>query len=161
MNVILEVLVVLVLLLIFIQDMRFRAIHIVLPILLACIGSYLFYKKNLTTDILFYNLLFLGITFFGLYTYLFIKRRKFTNPLAFIGIGDFLYFIAVIPYFSMTNYILYFTTGMVFSIIVFMFIKSKVKTNLVPLAGLLALYMLLLKGLFYLCSLSFFETKII
>ena len=161
MDIFLETLIIALLLLVFIQDMRLRAIHIALPLVIALVGLYLFFQNGFDEEILLYSTLFLATTFFGLYLYLVVKNRKLISPFKTIGKGDFLFFIAVIPYFSTTNYMLYFITGMLFSIIAFLFIKTISKTDLVPLAGLLAFYMLLLKGIFYMADLNFFETKLI
>ena len=161
MDIAMELLLIGLLLLVFIQDMKFRAIHIALPVVISILGLYVFIENNFDKSILFYNGLFLVITLLGLYLYLSVKNRKLTNPFNSIGKGDILFFVAIIPYFSTANYILYFITGMLFSILMFFIIKLKTRTNLVPLAGLLAFYMILLKGVFYAVDLNFFETKLI
>lgn len=121
----------------------------------------MFYKSGNDSIVLLHTLSFLVITILGLYLYLVLKHRKLINPFLSVGKGDFLFFIAVIPYFSTPNYILYFITGMLFSIFSFLIIKITAKTNLVPLAGLLALYMIILKGIFYFAQLDFIKTKLI
>lgn len=78
-----------------------------------------------------------------------------------MGLGDILFFIAVIPFFSTHNFVLFFITGMIFSIVGFLIIKIFTETNLVPLAGLLALYMILLKVGSYLSGFDVFYSKII
>lgn len=160
MAIFLNTLLLVLLFLIFLQDLKFRAIHIMLPVLIFIVGLYVFYQSNYDSSILLQNILFLVITFFGLYLYLVIKHKKLINPFHLVGIGDFLFFVAIIPYFSTANYILYFITGMLFSILSFLIIKLTSKTNLVPLAGLLALYMIILKGVFYFYQLDFIKTKL-
>lgn len=76
-----------------------------------------------------------------------------------MGLGDVLFFVAVIPFFSSYNYILFFITGMLFSILGFLVIKLVVKTDLVPLAGLLALYLILLKVGSYISGFDVFFTN--
>ncbi len=161
MVVFLEVVLWVLFLLIFYQDMIKRAIHIVLPLLIILIGLILFFERSYPIIILWHNFLFLLVTCLGLYVYLSLKERKFVNLFKSIGKGDFLFFLAVIPYFSTINYILYFITGMLFSIFAFLVIKMISKTNLVPLAGLLAIYMLILKCIVYITDLDFFEAKLV
>ncbi|UZO80686.1 hypothetical protein NBT05_17305 [Aquimarina sp. ERC-38] len=145
MNVVFQALVVIVLAIITWQDFKMRAIHIGLPIALGIIGILNFYKKGYHTSILLYNIIFLGLTFTGLYMYMMIKNKKWNYNLSeVIGLGDILFFMSVLPYFSTYNYILFFITGMVFSILGFLLLKFLVQTELVPLAGLLAIYMMLL-----------------
>jgi len=65
------------------------------------------------------------------------------NPInTVIGIGDIVFFIAIIPLFFSTTYILFFITGMLFSIACH-FIFNKRKELHVPLAGYLSIYLLL------------------
>ncbi len=146
---------------VFVQDMKYRAIHIGLPLALALLGVAVFVYNKYPLLVLWHNLLFLIITFVGLYAYISLKERKFSNPFKSIGLGDFLFFVAVMPYFSTPNFILYFVSGMLFSIIVFLVIKSITKSNLVPLAGLLAIYMMLIRCVGYYVDLNFFEAKLI
>lgn len=160
MHLFLNTFIVVFLFLVFLQDIKYRAIHVGLPLLIFLIGFYLFYIDGNESIIILKTLAFLLITFFGLYVYLFLKYKRLINPFKSIGLGDFLFFIAVIPYFSTLNYILYFVSGMIFSIFSFLIIKSISKTELVPLAGLLALYMIFLKVIFYIAQLDFIKTKL-
>ncbi|NHF58997.1 hypothetical protein FK220_006580 [Flavobacteriaceae bacterium TP-CH-4] len=161
MEIFLEAVLFVLLLLVFFQDMKHRTIHVALPFTIAIIGVIFFFKKSYPMLILWYNFLFLLLTCIGLYLYLSLKERKLVNPFKSIGKGDFLFFLAVIPYFSTSNYILYFITGMFFSIIAFLVIKTITKTNLVPLAGLLAFYMIVLKCIVYVTDLDFLEAELI
>jgi len=131
---------------VFFQDLKMRAIHILLPLFILVLGIVSFFRGGYDPMIIVYSSLFLCLTFTGLYLYLSAKHKKFTNPFKEnMGVGDVLFFIAVLPFFSTYNYILFFVTGMLFSIIGFLIIKLFSKTDLVPLAGLLALYFILLK----------------
>ena len=157
MPVFLEILVILSLALIVIQDLKYRAIHIVLPILLFAIGMFQYFSKGLAVQILLWNLGFLAITLLGAYSYMALKNKKFTNPLVTaIGLGDILYFVAISPYFLTVNYMLYFVTGLLFSILCFFVIQLFKKNNLVPLAGFLALYMLLIKTVSWITEYNYF-----
>nr|WP_299384808.1 hypothetical protein [Allomuricauda sp.] len=158
-NLVFEIILISVLLLTFVQDVRHRAIHILLPLAIAVIGLYFFYEGEQIYMTLVHNFFFLLCIFVGLYLYLLAKYRSKISLLTSIGLGDILFFIAVIPYFSTTNYILFFSTGMLFSILVFTIIKIVSKSELVPLAGLLALYMVLLKGVSHWMDLNFYNNN--
>ena len=161
MNILLETILIVLLLLVFIQDMKYRAIHVLLPLGIIIIGFVFFLRETYAIVFLWHNFLFLILTCAGLYVYLLLKFKEFVNPFKSIGLGDFLFFIAVLPYFSTSNYILYFITGMFFSIFSFLIIKTIKKTNLVPLAGLLALYMCILRLVVYVTNFDFYKTKFI
>ncbi|WP_299242526.1 hypothetical protein [uncultured Aquimarina sp.] len=160
MDTVIQITLILLLSLVFIQDLKLRAIHILLPIFILIIGLIPYFKNEYSIIGLLYSLIFLIITFGGLYLYLSVKNKKLTNPFKKnMGLGDVLFFIAVIPFFSSYNYILFFITGMLFSILGFLVIKLIVKTDLVPLAGLLALYLILLKIGSYISGFDVFFTN--
>lgn len=161
MDIFLETFLIILLFAVFFQDLKLRVIHITLPISIAVLGIVFFLNDSYAVLILWYNTLFLVLTFFGLYIYLSVKHLRLVNPFKSIGLGDFLFFLAVIPYFSTANYILYFVSGMLFSILSFLILQRITKTNLVPLAGLLALYMAILRCISYVADLDFFETELI
>ncbi|QKX04201.1 hypothetical protein HN014_04515 [Aquimarina sp. TRL1] len=137
-----EVGVLVLLALIFWQDYRHRAIHIALPIGIFVLGAYQFYLRGYEVKMAGYSLLFLLLTLGGGYLYIRIRNTAATDLLEMIGLGDILFLAAVIPFFSPSNFILFFISGLLFSIVVFTAIPTLRKTALVPLAGLLALYML-------------------
>jgi hypothetical protein len=157
MNIFIEAILIALLLLVFFQDLKLRTIHIVLPILIAILGIVILFARPYPLIVLLYNSVFLVITLGGLYLYLLIKQRKPVNPFKSIGLGDILFFFSIVPYFSNTNYILFFISGMLFSIFSFLIMKIVSKTNLVPLAGLLALYMVFLRFISYFTAFDFFE----
>jgi len=157
MKIFIEAILIVLLLLVFFQDLKFRAIHIVLPILIAILGIVILFARPYPFIVILYNSIFLVITLGGLYLYLLIKQRKPVNPFKSIGLGDILFFFAVVPYLSNTNYILFFISGMLFSIVSFLIMKIVSKTNLVPLAGLLALYMVFLRFISYFTVFDFYE----
>lgn len=163
MSIFLEITLIVVLMFVFIQDLKHRAIHVSLPILIGTIGFYSFFFESRNPNIIWYNFVFLILTFSFLFIYLTLKNKKLINPLNSIGLGDILFFIAVVPFFSTTNYILYFITGMVFSALLFILIKNfnKNQNMLVPLAGLLALYMILIKFIFFMTDFNLYETQLI
>ena len=82
---------------------------------------------------------FLVLIMVGLFAYVSFKSKRLVNPIdSSIGLGDIVFFIAVIPLFFSTSYVIFFTTGMILSILGHLFFnKRKVnfakihKTNIV------------------------------
>lgn len=157
-----QIVLILLLAFVFFQDLKWRAIHVLLPVLILIVGGVIYSQSGYPWQELLFSSLFLLITLGGLCIYLFIRNKSFKRPFRnTLGLGDVLFFVAVLPLFSMHNYILFFITGMLFSIIGFMVIQIFRKTELVPLAGLLALYLVLLRILSYSTNFDFFYHKII
>lgn len=140
---------------IFYQDLKYRQIHVLLPILIFGLGLFVYIFNQHSYTYIIQSLLFLCVTLLSGYLYIVAKNKKVINPFkSIIGIGDIFFFIATLPFFITENYILYFITGMIFSLISFLILKTFYKKiNTVPLAGLLALYFIVLK----VCSLFFDE----
>lgn len=93
MDIFLETFLIVLLFAIFFQDLKLRAIHVLLPIFIAILGIVLFLNTSYPPLVLLYNTLFLVLTFFGLYLYLSAKQRRLINPFKSIGLGDFLFFL--------------------------------------------------------------------
>lgn len=132
------------LLLIFWQDIKFRHIHVVLPIL-TLMSSYFIVKSEFI--IIGINLFFLLITLGVLTLYMSFKNNKFLNPFQnYFGLGDLLFYIAITPLFFLYNYILFFVISMLFAIIIQKLFQKFIKHDSVPLAGLSALLLLFIIG---------------
>lgn len=144
MDVFLKIALLSLLVIVVVQDIRHRAIHFLLPIVLFVVGMLRFYLLELNYVELSINTLFLGLLMMGLFLYVSLKSRQLVNPInTFIGIGDIVFFVAIIPLFYSTPYILFFSTGMVFSILTHL-LFTKDKERHVPLAGYLSIYLVLL-----------------
>ncbi|WP_143273623.1 hypothetical protein [Aquimarina sp. MAR_2010_214] len=90
------------------------------------------------------SLLFIGINFISIVAYFSIKKSKFQNPFKqHVGIGDLVFLIAVIPLFSFRNYMLFFISGMILSLVLYMIFQNKSKQKTIPLAGYLSLYIII------------------
>ncbi|WP_132066168.1 hypothetical protein [Aquimarina spinulae] len=124
------------------QDVRYRHIHIGLPILVFVVSMYM----NKDIIVLFdglKSLAFIGINFLSIVTYFSIKKSKFQNPFKeYIGIGDLVFLIAVIPLFSFRNYMLFFISGMILSLVLYAIFQNKNEQKTIPLAGYLSLYII-------------------
>jgi len=131
------------LILVFIQDWKFRKIHVVLPLFIFIISFLLIpIKKYELAAIVFYNTVFFLITLGFLTLYMSLKSKQFLNPfLHYFGLGDLLFYIAVSPLFLLRNYILFFILSLVFAIVLQFGLKKIIKENTVPLAGFSALFL--------------------
>ncbi|UCA57676.1 hypothetical protein LDL78_14525 [Aequorivita sp. F7] len=143
------------------QDFKFRAIHFFLVLgLFICALFILWFYLNSFEEFL-YTALFIGVVLFLLWIYIRIKynhvEKSFVNS---IGLGDILFFFAVAPLFSLKNYMLFFISGMVISLIFYILFKNKMKTLLIPLAGILSCYLFLLIIISFVFDLDLFYQPI-
>ncbi|ANO47215.1 hypothetical protein Pf1_01758 [Flavobacterium columnare] len=135
-----------VLIFIFYQDLRYRAIHIILPVLVIIIA---FFLLSLPFSLVIKNTLINGVFFlliFGLMViYMRVKNKNYSNPLqTYFGLGDVIFFLSVAPLFELKKYLVFIITSMFFSIILyFVFLKRK-GTESIPLAGFSAFVLLFL-----------------
>ncbi len=146
----------------FVQDWKFRAISwTIFPLLFGATVT-LFFVNQQPWQIIFFNLLFIGLVFTALFLYIAIKRKKFVNLFhADLGLGDVLFLIAVAPLFWMQNFILFFITGMFFASIFQLIVNRWKPTQTVPLAGYLSLYLIVLGGVSYLFNINLFYQPIL
>lgn len=133
--------------LIFVQDWKDRAVHWWLfPILLG-LSFIQFEQKNTNPADLLTSFIFLVMVLLLLIAYISLRRQKWVNIFKNdFGWGDVLFLLAVIPLFSHKSYILFFISGMFFSLLIHLLLLRRKKST-VPLAGYLALYVTFLKGL--------------
>ncbi|AXB56854.1 hypothetical protein HYN86_09730 [Flavobacterium fluviale] len=128
---------------VFIQDWKFRKIHVVLPLVIFIVSFLLIpVKKQELAEIAIYNSVFFLITLGFLTLYMSLKSKQFLNPfLHYFGLGDLLFYIAVSPLFLLKNYVLFFILSLVFAILMQFGLKKIIKENTVPLAGFTALFL--------------------
>ena len=134
------------LLIVFFQDWNYRAIHVLLPVLIFLLSYIVIKQKNifLIKNILF-NVLFFFITFGILIVYMSLKSKSFTNPFQnYFGLGYLLFYISISPLFILKNYIIYFILSMLFAIVLQYILQKKMKHVTVPLAGFSSLLLFLL-----------------
>jgi hypothetical protein len=148
MKIILELSIVVFLVFIIFQDFKSRAIYWFLcPLVFisALIYTYFefhfFYLKDLLTSTSFLVLQFLLASI-----YFSIKNRKLINITnSQIGLGDLLFLLSITPLFSISNYIIFYTASLLFSMLFYFFYLLLDKTNrTIPLAGLQAIILLAL-----------------
>ncbi len=143
------------------QDFKARAIHVLFLVLLLGLGVFDAMVVNRPWSEGLYSLGFTALVMAGMCLYLWFKTRHFTNPLkAHIGVGDVLFFVAVIPFFSLYSYMVFFISGLLLSLVLMIIAGRFISSNSIPLAGILSGYILALKGLGWALDLNFFTNNL-
>lgn len=128
------------------QDLKYRAIHIYLLLGIFVISGCIMWLDQKSVLTLINISIYISVVIVLLWVYISIKQKRIINPFSEnIGLGDVLFFFVVAPLFSFHNYILFFITGMIFTIIASVFFKRKWNSKLIPLAGILSGYIIILK----------------
>ncbi len=131
------------LIIIFLQDLKYRKIHVLLPVIIFILSLFIFNKKDINYRIIFFNLGFFLFTIMILTMYMSIKSKRFLNPFQnYFGLGDLLFYIAITPFFLLKNYVLFFIASMIFAIVLHSIFKKKIE-NTIPLAGFSSLLLLI------------------
>jgi len=125
------------------QDVKDRTIHLIWFGLILIITSSINYLiGNNWIDSLF-ALLFLIVNVSVLFLYISFKNKKKINIFeSHLGLGDVLFFVAIIPLFSLRNFVLYFILGMIVSMIFHLLFNKFQKHLTIPLAGYLSLFLI-------------------
>lgn len=133
-----------------IQDFRFRAVHwILFPVLLILfVTESLFVSKiDDYLDSIFINLLVILLQGLILIAYYKLKGTQFINFIKDrIGLGDLFFVLAMAFAFSWSTFLFYYIAGLLFTLITWLAVRNliRLKSQLVPLAGMLALFMTLI-----------------
>ena len=147
---IIKFLICLVLLFIMIQDFRFRAVHwILFPVLLILLVTESLFVSKIDNylDSISINLLVIllqGLILIGYYK---LKGTHFINFIKDrIGMGDLLFVLVMAFAFSWSTFLLYYIAGLLFTLITWLAVRNliRLRSQLVPLAGMLALFMTLI-----------------
>lgn len=132
------------------EDLCFRKLDIragIILFIICCFNNYLY--GGFWMDLL-YNLMFVFILLLTLYVYFSVRDKSFKVPLKErLGIGDVVFFIAVTPLFYLNDFMLFFITGMIISILQHLVLQMFIKSKTIPLAGFLANYLLILLTLHF------------
>lgn len=138
---------------VFVQDLRARAVSIILfPLLLGCFTC-MALAANAVAEVLEWaslNVLFLTLQLVLLYLYFWLKNRGYTAVVGqSMGWGDILFWLVACVLFSPANFILFFLSSLVFSLVLHL-VLSRFSTAAhratVPLAGYQALCLALALG---------------
>lgn len=126
---------------IFLQDLKYRRIHIVFPVIIFMISFFIINKRNL--EIVIFNLVFFLMTIGLLTLYMSLKNKKFLNPFQnYFGLGDLFFYMAITPFFVIKNYIIFFIFSMIFAIVLQLGFKKRIGKESIPLAGFSSLLLI-------------------
>ena len=134
-----------VLVFVFLQDLKKRTIHISLPIILFFLALVINYgSADLKFSTILYNIAFIILNILGLVLYFSFKNKRVLNPIdTYIGLGDIVFFLAITPLFSLKPFILFFVFGLLFSLFVHLGFMLFKKVETIPLAGYLSLFLII------------------
>lgn len=147
----------LLLLVIAVQDIRKRTIHLILLVLVFLFSLIInHFEKELELRFIVTNMVFIFLNISGLFLYYIIKTKRLLNPLKDkIGLGDVIFFIAITPLFNLNVFALFFIVSLAASLLLHIFISKKKKHQTVPLAGYLSIFLI-----FFLLSDKFLDIKL-
>jgi hypothetical protein len=143
------------------QDFKYRAIHVFLVIGVFICSCLLLWQHQKSLTPMFYTSIFLITVLVLLWIYITLKNRNIDAITKGIGIGDVLFFFAVSPLFSLRNYMLFFISGMIITLIFYILFRNLMKTKLIPLAGILSGHLIVLKILSLSLNFDLFYNPII
>lgn len=148
----------LVLIFISIQDIKSRLVYwFLFPTAAICMST-LFFTK-VTAAIYFFNVVLnlslIAIILIVLYVYASIKLRINFWKEAF-GLGDALFFVAFALSFPTVSFIVLFVAGLIFSLLISFFVLRKDQKKTVPLAGFMAVYLLIVFLVAWSCSFNLY-----
>jgi hypothetical protein len=136
------------------QDFKTRAIHLslfVIFILLISIEDIFIIHPAIPIKDIILNITILSVQLFLLLLYLILRKRKISRIINNdIGSGDIAMLYLMVFAFSTLNFIICLTFSLIFSLIIWSIIIPWVRQNkIIPLAGLLASFNLILFSLDY------------
>jgi len=147
------------------QDFRYKGISwYFFPFLLLLIILMGLHNISLYTWswYLLINLLFIFLNLLFLTIYFSFKQKKIANIFnTYIGVGDILFFVISATYFSPFWFLLFFVSGLLLTLIVslFYFAVTKNSSTLIPLAGAMALLLILFIGIKTFWHINFYNDQ--
>ncbi len=133
------------LVIVFIQDIKYRQISWwLIPVLALIFGMKATFSIDLNTMFYFsiINFFFFFLQLLLLTIYFSIKNKKYINIVnSYLGIGDILFIIVTCMAFSPVNFIFFYITGLIVTLAAMIIynIKAKVTEKEIPLAGVMAI----------------------
>lgn len=132
-----------VLLFIFFQDLKFRAVYwFIFPIVLGL--SIWIGLTTSNTENMLWSFFFFIFSMGGLTLYLSIKEGRFVNiSKGYFGLGDILFLVTIIPIFPFHIYLVFFTIGTILSLLIHGIVLSIAKGDkTIPYAGYMSLLLI-------------------
>jgi hypothetical protein len=145
----LKILVFITLFVIFIQDLKSRAVYwVVFPILLVLLGVLHYIKYDTFFTVwrpALINLGFLTLQILLVSVYFSIKSKRLVNTIdGLLGLGDILFLLSVTVYLSVLNFLFFYVVSLVLVLLAWLLWQSRsIKTRKeIPLAGMQALILI-------------------
>jgi len=131
---------------IFYEDTKDRKVTLVVLLSLIVVGGYLNFQEQITMLFLLSLLINLGVVFIVvLLLFLYSKIKLKSSLFRVFGMGDLLFFIFMSVSFPTTTFLVLFSVSLIFSLMISLLFQKKFQ-NMVPLAGLQALFLILIIG---------------
>lgn len=130
---------------IFIQDLKERKVYLGLLLLTGGIMGFLHFYNSVNTVFvgsIGINIMVIFVIISILYFYSSLKLKKPINNS--LGLGDVFFFLVFAVGFSTESFLILFTFSLIFSLIFYLAVKSRMNYKSVPLAGLQALFISLI-----------------
>lgn len=130
------ILLTMVLIKIFIEDLRERKVSLYLFLIAILAGGYLHFHQGLHVVFLFVislNVSMLGILTVALWLYTELKMQKKLRDT--FGLGDFLFFLFLGVSFPSVTFLVLFSFSLIFSLLLFVIVRGSLRNKMVPLAG--------------------------
>jgi len=124
------------------QDFKDRKVTALLFLVLGCIGATLFYQTQFLEAFgisIGINLIFIAVLSVVLLSYIRFKMKIKVSQA--MGFGDFFFFLALAVSFPTITFLVLFSCSLIFSLLLFLILKPRLKIKTVPLAGLQALFL--------------------
>lgn len=142
MNLLLEILFIVTLGFLFYQDMKERKVSVWILIVGIFLGVLIHFSKQPTIVFLSnvgINCAIVSLIFGVLWLYAKLKLKK--RIFEVFGLGDLLFFLLLAMSLPILSFLILFVFSLIFSLVVFIILKSKWKEPTVPLAGLQSLFL--------------------
>ena len=129
------------------QDFKERSVSLYLFIFALIFVSFLYYRNTSSFEYFMNAVINLSLVLFIMGILLSYTWFKLKQPLFEVfGLGDALFFLVLAFGFSTSTFIVLFVSSLIFALTLFILTKSKFNDKTVPLAGLQALFLVLLFG---------------
>ncbi len=127
------------------QDFKERKVYLINLLITLILISFYHYLNSYSTYSYLYtillNFVFLSIIFLVLYLYTVLRIKEIF--LKTIGLGDIIFFIILAIGFPTLSFLIIFSSSLIFSFILFIFLKPRLTNKTVPLAGLQSLFLVI------------------
>lgn len=127
------------------QDFKERKVSLYLFLLAIIFVSLLYYRNTNLNEFLINIVINFTVVIFIIGILLSYSWFKLKQPLFEVfGLGDLLFFLVLAFSFPIPSFIILFVSSLLFSLVIFLLIKPKMKNESVPLAGLQAIFLVLI-----------------